>query len=131
MDEQELSSLNDGLSRLTHSQLLDKARTLDMNRRTAWKAYYNIIKRFVLITDRVRQLPDCPEQPSEEHLDFIRKEYIRLKALNKELSDCPVCFEAINEASAFVGYCGHVICRECQEKLPTKECPICKRRFKR
>ena len=58
---------------------------------------------------------------SNTYQNSITDEYIR------ELLECPVCLETIKSAPVYQCNNGHVICKDCIEKL--NNCPICRNDF--
>lgn len=54
----------------------------------------------------------------------------RLRAIRRAVLDlsCPVCYESLHKKQdAFVGRCGHSLCRPCWRALPWPvSCPLCR-----
>ncbi len=39
-------------------------------------------------------------------------------------TECPICFEQLNENTYIILYCGHILCKECRGKI--WRCPLCR-----
>eukprot|EP01084_Bolivina_argentea_P142634 250573_1 len=40
-----------------------------------------------------------------------------------DIASCPICYD--RKINIALGPCGHTLCDECTEELPTKLCPMC------
>ena len=59
---------------------------------------------------------------------FLKK-FLEMANKVKECNECMVCFEELTDKNTSVLNCGHLICKECKDKLTKKECPQCREPF--
>lgn len=60
--------------------------------------------------------------------DYLKDEFLRLKAVAKETVDeCPICLECACKKCYLLLRCGHGVCAACWCKVDEKVCPLCKK----
>lgn len=63
-------------------------------------------------------------EPTYEHLKNM---FLELYDKVGELTDCPVCLEAMTKEKTTVPNCGHLICKDCRPLVGC--CPICRKNY--
>lgn len=57
----------------------------------------------------------------------ITAEFMNMaEKLNMEHS-CPICFDLVSSQTISITWCGHILCKKCNDTLPEKKCPICRK----
>ena len=102
----------------------------------AWAKYYNEINRQIeqvpvilsivnnsgiqRINGRIERPAELPTHLTNEFMDMAEQ-------LNKDFT-CPCCLDLVNKNTAHITFCGHILCKECESKLPApKKCPNCRK----
>ena len=104
--------------------------------RFAWAKYYNEMNRQleqanIILTMVANQgIPRNNgrlERPAELPTHLTNEFMEMAIQLNKEYT-CPCCFDLVNKETAFITFCGHIMCKECHSKLlAPKKCPHCRK----
>jgi hypothetical protein len=106
--------------------------SLEAKAKQGWKCYF-IEREHIYELQEVRnnlraqvhQLRTATSAPQDyEHL---KKMFLDLYDKVGEMCDCPVCMEPMTKDNTAVPLCGHLICKECKEKVV--ECPICRKKY--
>ena len=111
--------------------------------KSGWRAFFvmrdevdalnNYIHQF---SDRNRQLRENLNDPNlqMETLDitYLKSQFIEMYDKLKEYSECPVCYETLTKDNIEVPKCGHIICKQCVERIKetaTPVCPNCRKKY--
>jgi hypothetical protein len=69
-----------------------------------------------------------------ENIDitYLIKQFIEMYDKLKEFSECPVCYQTLTKDNIEVPKCGHLICKQCVERIKetaTPVCPSCRKKY--
>lgn len=133
----------------TKNQLVQKCRSLEYQRKFAWRRYYQSIEDEM---DRAMQLADRIEvwkSNAEYNLpDHLMNEFLDLSHQLGKVYECPICLEPMSygkkpedqsqESSdewdgkkLKISNCGHKYCSTCYATLmaTTQKCSICRKKW--
>jgi hypothetical protein len=94
--------------------------------------YYNLSHYFSEVRTENRKLIETINNGGELDIVYLKKQFLELYEKVGELTDCPVCFEAMTKENSEVSNCGHMICKDCKNTIcnsDNKECPVCKTKY--
>jgi hypothetical protein len=105
--------------------------SLEAKARTGWKCYY-IEREWAYHLQDIREpqrvlvanMRTGSAEPTYEHLKNM---FLELYDKVGELTDCPVCLEAMTKEKTTVPNCGHLICKDCRPLVEC--CPICRKNY--
>ena len=67
------------------------------------------------------------ERIQTEDLEYLKSSYLEMfQALQKTI-ECPICLETIGNDKLQINNCGHLMCKDCYNRLQEKKCPVCRR----
>lgn len=105
--------------------------SLEGKAKQGWKCYfierewaYRIQEVREPNRDLVRGLREGTAVPDYEHLKNM---FLELYDKVGELTNCPVCLEAMTKEKTTVPTCGHLICKDCRPRV--ERCPLCKKNY--
>lgn len=104
---------------------------LEAKAKQGWKCYFmsrETIHEIQVARNNIRQqvihIRTAQEPVDYEHLKNM---FLALYDKVGELCDCPICYECMTKDNTHVAICGHLVCKECKEKI--SECPICRKKY--
>lgn len=110
---------------------------LEHKAKVGWAAYYalerdmnEIHECYARMSLRNCELVKALRQEQEvddEKYNHLKKEFLEMYDVLKKFTECPVCYEILTKDTAKLGNCGHIVCRDCYEKLDN--CPICRKKY--
>jgi hypothetical protein len=104
---------------------------LENKAKAGWKCYF-IERDYVYdlqntrdnLREEVVQLRLSSTNVNYEHL---KQMFLTLYDKVGELCDCPICFDTMTKELTFIPLCGHLICKNCKDKVSV--CPICRKSY--
>ena len=118
---------------------LNEYNQLILKSKAGWRAFYILRDEFEDMSVYVRQLQlNCfalrlqIERGEDVDITFLKNQFVEMYDKLKEYTECAVCFDTINKDNIEVPRCGHIICKECYNRIKTEpdpKCPTCRKIF--
>jgi len=103
---------------------------LEAKAKQGWKCYF-IERDFIYslqdTRNNVRETAQQIRSGATPDITHLTQMFLELYDKVGELCDCPVCYETMTKETTSVPMCGHLVCKECKEKIT--ECPICRKNY--
>ncbi len=134
----------------TKPQLIKKCRSLEFQRKFAWRRYYQSIEdEMDRAMETSQRLKDWIEKKDEKNIpDFLVNEFLDLSHQLGKVYECPICLEPMTygkkpdtddesgseeweEHLLKISSCGHKYCSTCYETLraTTNKCAVCRKKW--
>ena len=107
--------------------------------KAGWRAFYILrddfddMGMFVnQLQGRCNQMRQQIERGEDVDITFLKSQFVEMYDKLKEYTDCVVCLETINKDNIEVPRCGHIICKECFNRIksqPDPKCPTCRKKY--
>ncbi len=115
-----------------YNQLISKSKA-------GWRAFYILrdefddMGRYVShLRENCNELRQQIERGDDVDIGFLKNQFVEMYDKLKEYTDCVVCLETINKDNIEVPRCGHIICKECCNRIKNgadPKCPTCRKKF--
>jgi hypothetical protein len=111
--------------------------------KSGWRAFFVMRDEVDELNDYIHQFSDRNRQLRENLNDpnyqmetcditYLKQQFIEMYDKLKEYSECPVCYETLTKDNMEVPKCGHIICKQCVERIKetaTPVCPNCRKKY--